>query len=141
MMVDRVQIESLLPHGPGMVLIDCVLACDAGSIRCRVTDHSDPNNPLRRSRGVPSAAGIEYGAQAAALHGALNGFRKAGAGAVLGGVRDVRVFSPFLDCAAKFLFVGATLLFSQDSGAVYSFEVGPDTGNALVEGRFTVMYR
>ncbi len=141
MIVDRSRIEELLPHGPGMVLLDHVLSCDGETILCAADSHRDPENPLRRNGRLPAMAAIEYAAQAAALHGALGGQRPAGAGAVLGGVKDVRATPQDLAEIEGTLAVRATLLLAQDNGAVYSFEVGPQSGVALVEGRFTVMYK
>lgn len=141
MIVDRRRIEELLPHGPGMVLLDRVLSCDRESIHCAADSHRDPDNPLRRHGRLPAMAAIEYAAQAAALHGALSGQRAAGAGAVLGGVKGVKVTLQGLDEIGETLAVRATLLLAQNNGAVYSFEVGPHSGAAVVEGRFTVMYR
>ena len=85
-------------------------------------------------------AAIEYAAQAAALHGALSGPRAAGARAVLGGVKNVIILVPDLAEIEQTLTVRATLLLAQDKGAVYSFEVGPQSGAAVVEGRFTVIF-
>ena len=141
MIADRRNIEELLPHGPGMVLLDRVLSRDGGSILCAADSHCLPDNPLRRNGRLPAMAAIEYAAQAAALHAALGGQRPAGAGAVLGGVKAVTARLQYLDEIDGTLSVRATLLLAQDNGAVYSFEVGPQSGAAVVEGRFTVMYR
>lgn len=141
MIVDRGRIEELLPHGPGMVLLDRVLSCEGNSILCAADSHARADNPLRRNGRLPAMAGVEYAAQAAALHAALAGQRAAGAGAVLGGVKDLTARVQFLDEVDGTLAVRATLLLAQDNGAVYSFEVGPQSGAAVVEGRFTVMYR
>ena len=141
MIADRRRIAELLPHGPGMVLLDRVLSCDGDSILCAANSHHDPENPLRRHGRLPAMAAIEYAAQAAALHGALSGHRAAGAGAVLGGVKNVTVMVPGLDEIGGILEVRATLLLAQDNGAVYSFEVGSQSGAVAVEGQFTVMYR
>lgn len=141
MIADRRRIEELLPHGPGMVLLNRVLTCDGDSILCAADSHCDPDNPLRRHGRLPTMAAVEYAAQAAALHAALNGQRKAGASAVLGGVKDVKAMLQGLDEIDETLAVRATLLLAQDNGAVYSFEVGPQSGAAYVEGRFTVMYK
>jgi len=137
---DRRRIEALLPHGPGMVLLDRVLSCDHETILCATDSHSNSDNPLRRRGGLPAMAAVEYAAQAAALHGALSGPRGTGAGAVLGGVKGVIARIRDLAEIDKTLVVRATLLLAQDTGAVYSFEVGPQSGVAVVEGRFTVMY-
>lgn len=141
MIADHRRIEKLLPHGSGMVLLDRVLSCEKDSILCAADSHRDPENPLRRHGRLPAMAAIEYAAQAAALHGALSGHRAAGAGAVLGGAKDVKATLQGLDEIGGTLEIRATLLLAQDNGAVYSFEVGPQSGAAVVEGRFTVMYR
>ena len=140
MIADRRRIEALLPHGPGMVLLDRVLSCDGETILCATDSHTSPDNPLRRRGELPAMAAIEYAAQAAALHGALSGPRDAGASAVLGGVRGVIARVRDLAEIDQTLAVRATLLLAQDTGAVYSFAVSPQSGAAVVEGRFTVMY-
>jgi hypothetical protein len=58
----------------------------------------------------------------------------------LGGVKGVIARVRDLAEIDQTLAVRATLLLAQDTGAVYSFEVGPQSGAAVVEGRFTVMY-
>jgi predicted hotdog family 3-hydroxylacyl-ACP dehydratase len=54
-----------------MCLLDGVLEWDAQHIVCRASSHRDPANPLRVADTRPAACGIEYGAQAMAVHGAL----------------------------------------------------------------------
>lgn len=141
MIADRRRITGLLPHGPGMVLLDRVDACDAESILCVTDSHRTPANPLRRRGRLPAMAAVEYAAQAAALHAALNGERAPGAGAVLGGVKDMNATTARLDDIPDMLAVRVTLLLARDNGAVYSFEVGPQSGVTVAEGRFTVMYK
>lgn len=141
MIADRRRITELLPHGPGMVLLDRVLACDGETILCVADSHRDPANPLQRRGRLPAMAAVEYAAQAAALHGAISGQRDAGAGAVLGGVKDMIAATACLDDIPEMLAVRVTLLLARDNGAVYSFEVGPQSGGAVAEGRFTVMYK
>ena len=141
MIADRRRIEELLPHGPGMVLLDRVLSCDDKTVLCATDSHRDSDNPLRRKDTLPIMAAIEYAAQAAALHGALSGQRAAGASAVLGGVKDVKAQLRDLDQIKETLTVRASLLLVQGNGAVYSFEVGPQSGAAMVVGQFTVMYK
>lgn len=140
MIADRRRIGELLPHGPGMVLLDGVVACDEASVLCSTDSHLDPANPLRRHGRLPALAAIEYAAQAAALHAALNGRKTPGSGGVLGGVRDTTVRARVLDEIEGTLQVRARLLLAQESGAIYAFEVGSQDDAAAVEGRFTVMY-
>lgn len=82
MPLSRERIERLLPHRGAMCLLDEVIEWAPRSIRCAASSHRDPANPLRGPLGLSSMAGIEYGAQAMALHGALS----AGATHALGGV-------------------------------------------------------
>jgi len=56
-----------------MCLLDEVLDWDAEHIRCRTATHRAPDNPLRSHDRLGIACGIEYAAQAMALHGALAG--------------------------------------------------------------------
>jgi predicted hotdog family 3-hydroxylacyl-ACP dehydratase len=65
------EIRALLPHAGAMCLLDSVLAWDMNSISCSSLSHCLPNNPLRAATGLASANGIEYAAQAMALHAAL----------------------------------------------------------------------
>ena len=54
-----------------MCLLDEVLSWDATRIRCRSGTHRDADNPLRSHGRLGAACGIEYAAQAMAVHGAL----------------------------------------------------------------------
>jgi len=56
-----------------MCLLDDVLSWDATRIRCRSATHRLPDNPLRAHGRLGVACGIEYAAQAMAVHGALVG--------------------------------------------------------------------
>lgn len=140
MIADRQRITELLPHGPDMVLLDRVLAFDDRSIDCATETHRNPANPLRRRGKLPALAAVEYAAQAAALHAALSGKQRAGASAVLGGVKDVLASAQRLDDIGEELAVHVTRLFARPDGAVYSFSVGPRSGGTIVEGRLTVMH-
>ncbi|MDO3387816.1 hypothetical protein QWI17_18375 [Gilvimarinus sp. SDUM040013] len=62
------RIEQLLPHAPPMVLIDSIIEHSDAHIVCQTNSHLDGDNPLR-SDGVMSVfVGIEYAAQAMAIH-------------------------------------------------------------------------
>jgi len=70
-MLTREQIQALIPHQGTMCLLDRVLAWSAAEITCTASSHLAPRNPLRRDGRLGAICGIEYGLQAAALHGAL----------------------------------------------------------------------
>jgi predicted hotdog family 3-hydroxylacyl-ACP dehydratase len=69
--IEQVAIRRLIPHAGNMCLLNRVVACDASSIECEAVSHRETDNPLRHSDRLPIHAGIEYCAQAIAVHGAL----------------------------------------------------------------------
>jgi predicted hotdog family 3-hydroxylacyl-ACP dehydratase len=69
--LDRQWIEQHIPHKGRMCLLDEVLSWDATQIRCRSSTHRHRDNPLRSHGRLGAACGIEYAAQAMAVHGAL----------------------------------------------------------------------
>ncbi|HEY2635618.1 MAG TPA: hypothetical protein VGI51_12870 [Steroidobacteraceae bacterium] len=73
MRLDRSWIEQNIPHHGRMCLLDEVLEWDAQHIRCRSGTHRQPDHPLRSQGRLGAACGIEYAAQAMAVHGALTG--------------------------------------------------------------------
>jgi predicted hotdog family 3-hydroxylacyl-ACP dehydratase len=135
---DRAWIERHLPHQGGMSLLDEIVAWDETHVHARTRRHRDADHPLRARGELPAACGIEYGAQAAAAHGALCAARPSGAG-FLAGVRSVRLNARRLDDIAGDLEVEAEQLGASDAGVLYSFTVSGD-GRVLVTGRVTVAF-
>jgi predicted hotdog family 3-hydroxylacyl-ACP dehydratase len=122
-----------------MCLLDRVLDWDAQHIVCAARDHHEADHPLRERGGLPVWAGIEYAAQAAAVHGALlrgDGPPRSG---VLGKLRNVRPGCAWLDRIASDLVFGATLLHRDPSGGIYAFEARGD-GALLLQGQFTFVF-
>lgn len=70
-MLEKSQIEVLLPHQGAMFLLDRVTRFDRNGIECIASSHRDPNNPLRHLNCLPAHVAIEYAAQAAGVHGGL----------------------------------------------------------------------
>jgi predicted hotdog family 3-hydroxylacyl-ACP dehydratase len=71
MPLDHAWIEQHIPHKGHMCLLDGVVSWDATRIRCRSASHRRADNPLRAHGRLGAACGIEYAAQAMAVHGAL----------------------------------------------------------------------
>ena len=130
MIADRAEIARLLPHDGAMVLLDGVVSCSETGILCRTRSHLDPENPLRRADGLPAPCGVEYGAQAMALHGALRGAAAARPG-VLASVRKVHWAVDRLDCLEGELLVRAEVLLADGDRSIYAF--------ALEDGKQEVM--
>ncbi|MGZ5033499.1 MAG: 3-hydroxylacyl-ACP dehydratase [Usitatibacter sp.] len=136
--LDRAWIAAHLPHQGAMSLLDEILEWDATKVRARSMSHRDPDNPLRRGGELPIACGIEYGAQAAAAHGALVAKRACGAG-LLAAARSVVLHARRLDDVPGALEVLAEQIGGGDAGVLYRFEV-TSAGRPLVEGRVTVAF-
>jgi predicted hotdog family 3-hydroxylacyl-ACP dehydratase len=133
-----VDIAALVPQGGAMVLLDAVESWDSGAIVCRARSHLDPENPLRRDGMLPAVAGIEYGLQAAALHGGLCAGAAPRPG-FLASLRDVRLAIARLDDPAfGALRVSAVLHLREDAGQIYSFEVRAAHGPILLTGRAVI---
>ncbi len=134
----REEIAQLIPHSGAMCLLDRVATWSDGEITCRAVSHTAPDNPLRNTTGLPASAGIEYAAQAMALHGALcataEGSPRVGYIAVLSRVRWHRAR---LDDLPGELQVIATRLAVSDSGSSYAFDVSHD-GETVVAGQALV---
>lgn len=135
---DRAWIERHLPHQGGMSLLDEIVSWDKVRVRALARRHRAPDHPLRARGELPAACGIEYGAQAAAAHGALCSAHPSGAG-FLASVRSVRLRARRLDDIAGDLQVDAEQLGASGAGVLYSFTVAGD-GRVLVAGRVTVAF-
>jgi predicted hotdog family 3-hydroxylacyl-ACP dehydratase len=127
-----------LPHAGTMCLIDEVLDWDANGVSCRTRSHQDSDNPLRRGEGLPAVHGIEYGAQAAALHGVLTGAIDDGPGLMLGAVRDLDLLIDSLDTIREPLIVTARLELRSGVNAIYAIALAA-AGRHCVEGRLTLL--
>lgn len=139
-MLDRDAISRLIPHQGRMSLLDAALAWDAGQIACRATSHLCPANPLRRSGRLGMVCGVEYGLQAAALHGALLEGARAREGR-LAALREVEVAAGRLDDPTHgVLAVTARLEAAERAGMIYRFSLTTEAGRALVSGRATIVF-
>jgi predicted hotdog family 3-hydroxylacyl-ACP dehydratase len=139
MLLNRAWIEARIPHQGRMCLLDEVLDWNAQHIRCRTATHRAPDNPLRSHGRLSIACGIEYAAQAMALHGALAG--GAADGAVVGllaSVRDVRLRVLRLDDIESDLICEVTHLAGDSRTALYEFALR-DRDRSLLSGRASVI--
>jgi predicted hotdog family 3-hydroxylacyl-ACP dehydratase len=138
--LDHSAIAGLIPHAGRMCLLARVDAWDAQRIRCTATSHRESDNPLRSASGLLASAAIEYAAQAAAVHGALNA-RAAGHSAApgfLASARGVKLHRLRLDDLAGELAVDTEHLAGHDRQLLYAFTVRHQ-GAAVAEGRLAVV--
>jgi predicted hotdog family 3-hydroxylacyl-ACP dehydratase len=142
--LDRQAIARRIPHHGAMCLLDAVLGWDAEGIRCQADNHRSPGHPLRAHGRLGAACGIEYAAQAMAVHGTLVAQSAQGDAAVspprsgyLAGVRAVTLHVDRLDTVAGPLSVEAQRITGDANTVLYSFSVQAGaqtllTGRAMV---------
>lgn len=134
------QIAALIPHQGRMCLLDAVLSCTPERITCRARSHHAADHPLRSPQGLLAPVGIEYAAQAMALHGALNAKPGVdGRPGFLASARSVRLHVPRLDDVAGDLVVQVEHQAGDERQAMYRFELRDDAGRPLLDGRATVV--
>ena len=137
--LDRDWIAARIPHSGAMCLLDAVLAWDDAHIRCVATSHQDPANPLRSKGQLAAVCGIEYAAQAMAVHGALGDTTQARPRAgFLASVRSVEAFVARLDTIDTPLDIVAERIGGDGNNVLYCFTVR--TGERiLLTGRAAVV--
>ena len=138
-MLDHAAIAARIPHSGRMCLLERVIHWDELGVRCSAISHRDADNPLRESDGLPVWAGIEYAAQAAAVHAALvhdHAVPRAGAMASL---RNVEAGCEHLDRIEEDLLVEVSLLHGDPAGAIYRFDLHAGE-KLLLSGQFTLMF-
>ena len=141
MLIDRSLIEKMIPHAGRMCLLDRVLQWDAQAIRCASRNHRDATHPLAVGGRLPALAGIEYAAQAMAVHGGLSASAQSKPRAgYLAGVRDVVCRRERLDDLDGDLVIDATQILGDESRVVYEFSVRVGAIEVL-SGRATAILR
>jgi predicted hotdog family 3-hydroxylacyl-ACP dehydratase len=158
MRLNRAWIESRIPHHGRMCLLDEVIAWKDARVSCRSGTHREADNPLRAYGRLGIACGIEYAAQAMAVHGALiaasspadRGPPLAAAPAAawaapgtpaagfLAAVRDVRFHALRLDDVQGDLICDAVRMAGDATTALYEFELR-SAAAPLLSGRATVI--
>ena len=140
MPLDRSWIERNIPHHGRMCLLDEVMEWDARHIRCRSGTHRLPDHPLRSHGRLGAACGIEYAAQAMAVHGALTAGESARPEAgFLAALRDVRLHVLRLDDCDTELHCEAVLVAGNQGSALYEFAL-QSGARQLLSGRATVVF-
>ena len=138
MLIGASEIQSLIPHSGEMCLLNSVTKWDATTITCTAQSHHDPDNPLACDGKLPILCGIEYAAQAMAVHGGLTRLegQRPRAG-LLVSVRDVVTRVKYLSDFREDLHIKVKQLLAGEAGVSYSFvlqmgEIELMTGRAMV---------
>lgn len=122
-----------------MRLLDGVEFWDEAVIICRASSHRLGDNPLRAAGSLGIANGIEYAAQAMAVHSALlTGADEAPNVGFLTSVRNVQWHRARLDDIGNDLTVRAARIFGNDSYILYDFAIH-DGESSVLTGRASVL--
>lgn len=136
--LDRAAIAALIPHAGAMCLLDGVLQWDAERITCVARSQADADHPLRVGDTVPALCGVEYAAQAMAVHGGLTALEgKRPRAGFLASLRDVRCARPRLDDLQE-LTIEVSRVMGDASNVIYEFKLH-SLGEAVLSGRATVI--
>jgi predicted hotdog family 3-hydroxylacyl-ACP dehydratase len=125
-----------------MCLLDTVTAWDDTHIRCEASSHHAPEHPLRAHGRLGAACGVEYAAQAMAVHGALLAEATSSGtpprAGYLASMRGVTLSVDRLDTVAGPLTVSAEKMTGDGNTVLYSFTVQAGT-RTLLSGRAAVV--
>lgn len=139
MLADKAAIAKVIPHTGNMCLLDGILECDAQRIRCVSGTHRDTNNPIRCGDVLPALCGIEYAAQAMAVHGAWDAkFEKKPRAGYLAALRDVACHQMRLDNLDDDLIIDAEKMMGDEARVIYQFSIHAGT-TKIMSGRATVV--
>jgi predicted hotdog family 3-hydroxylacyl-ACP dehydratase len=136
-------IRDLMPHTGAMCLLDRIVGNTASAVRCATHTHRSPNNPLRMGQALSAVHLAEYGAQAMAVHGALQ-VRAIDPSArvrsgVLVAVRNLELAVHRIDTIEQELLIEAERLVADASGQIYAFRATA-AGRLLARGRVQVNF-
>lgn len=138
-MLTRAWIASRIPHQGTMCLLDSVLEWSERRIVCAAISHTLLDNPLRSAGRLGSAIGVEYAAQAMAVHGAL--FAPGAAAPTQGylaSVRGLDLHVDRLDDQTGPLRITAERLSGDTRLILYRFHIHHQE-RCLLEGRASVV--
>ena len=137
--LDQAWIAAHIPHQGTMCLLDEVVSWDETRIACRASSHRAPDHPLRTHGRLGAACGIEYAAQAMAVHGALSASADAAPRAgYLVSARGVELYATRLDDIAADLIVEADCIMNQENNVLYAFSIRAQD-RILLQGRAAVV--
>ena len=138
MFFDHAWIAAHIPHHGSMCLLDSVLDHDERQVRCSARSHRSPANPLRSHGRLAAACGIEYAAQAMAVHGALLAAGAEPRPGFLASVRSAVLHVGRLDDIDEDLLVQAVRVTGDSGTVLYDFTLYAGE-RLLLEGRAAIV--
>ena len=144
--LDKTWIMAHIPHQGTMCLLDHITDWNTQLVRCNANSHRHSNNPLRLNGRLNMACGIEYAAQAMAVHSALLSYADNASNSpdiprsgFLVSVRGAKLHKTRLDNIEADLDVEATCIHSGGGNTLYQFTLHA-AGELLLDGRAAVMF-
>lgn len=140
--IGKAALCQLIPHHGTMCLLDTVERWDETSILCTTASHRDATNPLRRDNRLEAICGLEYAAQAMAVHVGLldQGKGRRLTVGYLGAVKNLMLQATHLDDVKGDLTVQATRLVGEVNGFIYAFRVSAEQ-QELLDGRASIFLK
>ena len=139
-MLNHDWIASHIPHRGNMCLLHAALEWNEQRIVCEAIGHGAPEHPLRARGRLGAAVGVEYAAQAMAVHGALLASEATPVNqGYLTSVRDLKLYVDRLDDLPGTIRVSAERLSGDARLVLYRFEL-EHRGVCLLAGRASVVF-
>ena len=139
MRMNHADIARHIPHQGRMCLLEGVEQYDDACIVCVTQSHVQPDNPLRHEGVLGAALGVEYAAQAMALHCALlAGDAPRASSGYLTSVRALELHAAVLDEAPLPLRIEAQRLACNEQTAMYHFAIHAGD-RLLLQGRLSAV--
>ncbi|MHB1676899.1 MAG: 3-hydroxylacyl-ACP dehydratase [Sulfuriferula sp.] len=140
--IDHAWIATHIPHQGSMCLLDQVTDWDQERISCTASSHRLASNPLRLRNQLSTTCGIEYAAQAMAVHGVLlaparDEPPRAG---LLISVREAKLYRPRLDDLDADLDIEVLCIHRSGDNILYQFALQA-AGKLVLAGRAAVILR
>lgn len=136
--LDAAWIAAHIPHHGRMCLLDAVLTWDAEHISCRSLSHRAADHPLRARGRLGAACGVEYAAQAMAIHGVLLSASQAVRRGLLASVRDLTLGVDRLDDIDAPLNIRCARRHGDTRTELYDFQI-QGAGRLLLQGRAAIV--
>ena len=149
----REEISIYLPHKGTMMLIDKIESFTENEIIAKSINHLDINHPLLKENRLGLAIGIEYAAQASAIHSRINAevniqnidkhlpnVQTSLAPIIPGklvSVREINCFSKYLNIPKTSLIISAKQEQVSAQALIYSFLVANEN-QKLISGRLMI---
>ena len=140
--IGKAALCQLIPHHGTMCLLNTVERWDETSILCTTASHRDATNPLRRDNRLEAICGLEYAAQAMAVHVGLldQGKERRLTVGYLGAVKNLMLQATRLDGVKGDLTVHATRLVGEVNCFIYAFRVSAEQ-QELLDGRASIFLK